>query len=1073
MRVLVIGFLLLTTTLRAESPLMAEYNRASQFLGQWKPDEAIPILESILGADPSFYRAYKGLLDAYAQKNDLLAAERYFDRLQLNAGSHSPYFLFGKAFLLEFQTTCSACAATLDRCIDQLPRWPGCYSIPRAVDERSRRVLIQRVERMHAADPSNAAVSLALGTIFMTGHDGARAAAAFKDAAQKAQEQDDLDLEALSMERLSLACYITKDFRQAVEAAEQAIRLFTTLGDEAAQLRDSIRLVECLLNWGDQVSAVKRFALFVAKAQETHNLKALAEGYVAMATPLREQGNAELAVQYYRPALALYEISPELPIRGAILLGLAQAESRLGHYPEALKYLERCAEIAAADPRSALLAPHILRAKGNLYEQLGDYTKALEAQIQSVRGFQEHGLLHTAGAGVGNLGDIYEKLGDYSRAHDSYADSLRSARQFFDLGEQESNLARLGELNLRFGSNRKALVYLTEAYALSARTHNSLYRASTAGSLGVAYDRLGEPQLSAKRLNEALGIAHAIKDASLEADTYNRLGLLHLKASKIDAARVDFLEALKIAEPARMREGLRLAHEGLGDIANRAGRFGEAAEEYKSAIAQIESMRSELESSTSRVGFLSNRTSAYENMIDVLARLGRGREALFYAERSHAREFRDTLVESRAGMTAHLTTEQQEERARLLADISRASASQHRQDRIKAEDALEEWSLGLRKTNPRYADIHAPDSLDCEHLQAELARRGQTLIEYALGSRRSYVWIVTPEEVVWATLPPRSVINQKISVFRGTLAFPTSEPYEKAAQDLYAILVGPVARYIYAGSSLTVVPDGSLHYLPFETLMEGTHFWGEFHDMTYAPSASSLAELAVRSRSGKRELLAFGDPNVRLNAPDASAPKIVRGIDERRGMKFTPLPNTRQEVEGIASLYPISLRKTYLGSGATKSALKTETLSAYRKIHFATHALVDDENPARSGIVLSPEGAEDGVLRLHEILALDLNADLVVLSACQTGLGKLVRGEGLQGLSKAFLYAGASRVVVSLWQVNDVATSALMQAFYRKMNAGLKPSRALREAKVEMMRSGIPGYQHPYYWAPFVLLGEP
>ncbi len=1051
---------------------MGDYNRAFQLLGQWKADQAIPILKSIVTTDPSFYRAYVGITEAYAQKNDLPAAKQYFDELQETAPSTPPYFVLGQALTLNFQGKCDKCAVLLDRCIEQMPRWSACSTILQSTEGYARRAFIQRFEKLAALDPSNPAASLDIATVFMATNDGSSAAAAFKIAARKAAEQRDLDLEALSTERLSDAYLTANDFRQALEMAERAVRLFTALGDEAGQLHSSMRVFRCLLRSGDQTSAMQRFELYAAKAREIRNSRALAEGYAVMATPLREQGNADLALLYYRSALAIYEASPDIGATAEVLLGMAQAGSRLGLYPEALKCLDRCSELSA-DSRLRRLVPYISRVKGNLYEQLGDYTKALDCQIQSVRAFQERGQLHTAGAGIGNLGDIYEALGDYSRARESYTESLRSARQFFDLGEQESNLSRLGQLCLRLGSDKKALVYLTQAYNFSRRTHDTRYRALSSISMGLAYDRLGDLNLAIKSLEEALEISQAIKDASLEGGAYNRLGMIHLKGAKVDAAHAEFQNALAIAEPARIRECSRMAHEGLGDVASRAGLLNEAVEQYKKAVEEIESMRSELDSSNSRIGFLSDRTSAYEKLIDALARKGRGRDALFYSERSHAREFRDTLIESRTGMTAHLTPEQMQKRVRLLADISRANASQHRREQIKAEDALEQWLLTLRETNPRYAQIHSPNSLDAAGLQAEVARRGHTVIEYSLGDRRSYVWIVTPEKVEWASLPSRSMIDRQISVFRGALVSPTGDSYGKAARDLYSMLVSPIARYISVGARLTVIPDGSLHYLPFEALMEGAHFWGEFHDMTYAPSASSLAELVVPSLSGKRELLAFGDPTLRLGAASDSAPGIVRGIDEKRGMRFTPLPNTHQEVEGIASLYPTSLRKTYLGSAATKSALKTEALSVYKKLHFATHALVDDENPARSGIVLSPEGAEDGVLRLHEILALDLNADLVVLSACETGLGKLVRGEGLIGMSKAFLYAGASRVVVSLWQVNDVATSALMQSFYRKMNAGALPARALREAKIEMLRSGIPGYQHPYYWAPFVLLGAP
>ena len=162
-----------------------------------------------------------------------------------------------------------------------------------------------------------------------------------------------------------------------------------------------------------------------------------------------------------------------------------------------------------------------------------------------------------------------------------------------------------------------------------------------------------------------------------------------------------------------------------------------------------------------------------------------------------------------------------------------------------------------------------------------------------------------------------------------------------------------------------------------------------------------------------------------------------------------------------------------LGADASESALKHERLTAYRRLHLAAHAVLDEEFPARSGIVLSAKdpGGEDGILRAGEIFNLEMDADLVVLSACKTGLGKTVRGEGMVGLTRAFLYAGARRVVVSLWEVNDLAVPDLMVEFYRGLREGLAPADALRRAKVSFLKSDTAGYRHPYYWAGFVVVG--
>jgi CHAT domain-containing protein len=187
------------------------------------------------------------------------------------------------------------------------------------------------------------------------------------------------------------------------------------------------------------------------------------------------------------------------------------------------------------------------------------------------------------------------------------------------------------------------------------------------------------------------------------------------------------------------------------------------------------------------------------------------------------------------------------------------------------------------------------------------------------------------------------------------------------------------------------------------------------------------------------------------------------------------LPYTRAEVNGIAALFPPAERRVFLGAAASEQNVKAEPLGRYRYVHFAAHALVDEEHPARSGIVLSSAAGskEDGALQMGEVMRLKLNADLVALSACRTGLGRLLTGEGIIGLTRAFLYAGAESVTVSLWNVNDIATSTLMKAFYKNLKQGLAKDDALRRAKLELIRGPQAAWRHPYYWAAFVLVGDP
>lgn len=193
-----------------------------------------------------------------------------------------------------------------------------------------------------------------------------------------------------------------------------------------------------------------------------------------------------------------------------------------------------------------------------------------------------------------------------------------------------------------------------------------------------------------------------------------------------------------------------------------------------------------------------------------------------------------------------------------------------------------------------------------------------------------------------------------------------------------------------------------------------------------------------------------------------------------RGFSFVRLPYTRDEVLAISNLFPLDQRHVYLGAEAREEAVKSEKLDDFRFIHFATHSFLDEIRPGRSGILLSraPQSLEDGILQMGEIMRLKMNADLVTLSACSTGLGKLVNGEGVLGLTRAFFYAGARNVAVLLWNVNDFATATLMVSFYRHLSRGVPESEALRQAKLSLLHSSQPLWHHPYFWAAFVIEGE-
>ncbi|RMH21779.1 MAG: CHAT domain-containing protein [Acidobacteria bacterium] len=393
----------------------------------------------------------------------------------------------------------------------------------------------------------------------------------------------------------------------------------------------------------------------------------------------------------------------------------------------------------------------------------------------------------------------------------------------------------------------------------------------------------------------------------------------------------------------------------------------------------------------------------------------------------------------------------------------------------------------IRRLNPSYAALTRPPPIAVAEVQ-QLLDGDDLLLEYALGEERSFLWAIDRDSFASFELPGRAAIEAAARRVYGQLS--TVDPRGDAAagdapQALSRMLLGPVAGEL-AGRRLVVVADGALHYLPFAALPEpaGGAPLLAGHEVVHLPSAAALAVMR-RQLAGRRPapkwLAVVADPvfdrrDPRLATEEAAQP--ARGSVDRSGeppaLSFDRLPASRREAERIAALLPPGQVLQLFDFDARRQNLLRPGLGQYRILHFATHGFFDARHPELSGLVLSlvdeHGAAQDGLLRLRDVYELELGADLVVLSGCQTALGREIRGEGLVGLTRGFMYAGVPRVVASLWRVGDRATAELMERFYRGLVAGLRPAAALRAAQLEIRAR--PRWADPYHWAAFVLEGD-
>jgi CHAT domain-containing protein len=437
---------------------------------------------------------------------------------------------------------------------------------------------------------------------------------------------------------------------------------------------------------------------------------------------------------------------------------------------------------------------------------------------------------------------------------------------------------------------------------------------------------------------------------------------------------------------------------------------------------------------------------------------------------------------------------------------------------------LRQVEAAIKATSPRYAALALPEPLDLEAMRRQLDP-GTMLLEYSLGPRRSYLWAITRKEITGHQLPGRAELDTAVRrlhalvsstqavALRGERGRPLAPKVPQremldVASALSRMLLGPVADRL-GTQRLVIVADGILSYLPFGSLPDPVTLPPDGgtiqplivrHEIVSLPSLSVLAQL--RQQPGgrlppPRTIAVVADPvfyadDERVRRPAAepsrpASPEVVSRLEStvqrsaeeagarRDGERLARLPGTRKEADGILALMPDSAQtRRAVDFEASRAFATSGELSRYRYVHFATHGLLNSLHPELTAVVLSLVDAEgrpqDGFLRAHEIYNLQLPAEAVVLSACQTGLGREVKGEGLIGLTRGFLYAGAERVVVSLWSVDDEATAELMVRFYRGVMKGKPPAQALRTAQLEMWKGRR--WQAPYYWAAFVLHGE-
>lgn len=966
-----------------------------------------------------------------------------------------------------------------------------------------------------------------------------RAIEQFKQAAALFRDTGDRGDEALALKRIGDVYQRFNESKDALDSYNQALALTRQLKDARHEAETLNEIGYVYLNRGENQQARQICAEALKLSQSTGNLSGQARALNNLGEVSYGQGRLQESLDFYQKSLQLWRDLGNRPGQALALLNSAYTYSDIGQMREAIDHYTQSLDLwtSARDQRGRamtltaigrlysrksesqqalnyfeqameLIEPmgvpaekgRVLTGLADVYNQLSRKREAIEYYEQALPLFRAAGDYSGEVVCVFDPGNVLYSLGENQAALEHYQETLSIAKRANDRRLQAFVVRQMGRVYGSLGDEAKALALYQQSLAFWHTEKDLRAESETLNPIAQILEWRGEKQQAREYYSRALTLSRQAEYQLGEAATLYNLARLERDDGHLIAARDMAQSAIEVIEALRTK----VASQEL-----RASYFASVRQHYElfiDILMQLDKAHPE----------------------DKFAA-----QAFAISEKARARSLLESLQESRtdirSGVDASLL-----EQERLLQESLYEKNKRHAQILNNKSDAAEAESLAreidrlsikyediraqIKKSSPHYAALTQPQPLSLEQVQQNLLDEQTALLEYTLGDERSYVWAVTRHEVKTYQLAPRAeiersaqrlyellTVNQHLA--QQTPGAAQADPDEIGKQrsaeitTLSALLLAPVASQLEK-KRLLIIPDGALQYVPFQALQARSASSDALeprplvfdHEIINQPSASALA-LVIKeagdhtARSGSVAILAdpvFEADDSRVKSGTGSSSPAVTAASASEvtsalrdvgveGASIPRLLSSREEADAIMSVVPWRTGLKAVDFQASRATVMGKDLGQYRIVHFATHALLNNDHPEMSGIVLSLVNEsgqrQEGYLRLHDIYNLKLPVDLVVLSACQTGLGKDVKGEGLIGLTRGFMYAGASGVIASLWKVDDEATAALMKHFYHGLfDKGLTPAAALREAQLALRQQKR--WQDPYYWAGFVIQGQ-
>ncbi|MBT3227361.1 MAG: CHAT domain-containing protein [Deltaproteobacteria bacterium] len=907
-------------------------------------------------------------------------------------------------------------------------------------------------------------------------------------------------------------------FEDALSDFKQAETSYIKLNQKSEALQSKMAQANVLMSLGKIGNSERIYLSLLSETGDNQGAKgdvnnALAFLYSELGQYKKALQNSEDGEQAYKKAARLNRIPEVLNARGLIFLKMNDFDQAEVTFLKATKQNEQY--------QNPLLDSEITNNLGGLYKQRGNLERAREQLMKTAELQKKLGFESLLALTYNNIASVYLDENKYDEALSFLKQSRTFAERFQLKKEIASSWNNEGILFFKQEKYEEAQKAFLEALKPQkelelkidlARTHNNLsIIAAKQSDFKKALDlaQIAVGSLSLKPLDNSLFFPNPEQESVLAPDLMK------------DSLQIKGAYLREIANSSQ-------------DSATKVKYLNVSYQSFALAIEIIESLRAQIKGEESQKKLLQANIDIFQQLIAILYELGTRapkqgfhEKAYYYAEMSRARSFLDQLQEQVARSSLNLPQEVRDKENELKTKIATLDGlifvELKKPQKERDEKKIEDWQIKktttllehrnftkeLEEKFPAYASLKYPKVYGVKETQTELLHEKSMLLTYFVGADQSYGWAVAKNGVSMVALPPNADIDQLIRKYRKTLVNPlivedeeddemmidSTQSHIAIGLQIYRKILDPMLKN--AGpqvNQLVLVPDGVLYYLPFETILtqihpqtderfpKGREYLLHQYSIHYSPSVSVLGMIQTQVKNRNPELMAkrkdflgFGDPEYKPTAAKAAAFSYNKTLKQQGFYELDRLFNTRAELGEISAIFPES-NVTYLREKAKESAVKLN-IKGYKYIHFATHGILDERNPEFSGVVMNliqPDKPEDGFLQSSEIFDLKLDSDLVVLSACETGLGKVIKGEGMVGLTRAFIFAGTPSIVVSLWTVADESTSKLMIYFYKYLNEGHPKDEALRKARLELMNEAEDEellYSDPFYWGPFILNG--